>query len=84
MFKEYSYWKKRGKRGFIEFEFYRWEHILEAIRFIEGLPVYEEVPFVGMPGTPSYAPPGTKQLTLPLRRISSEAFPRFKEVHNVI
>jgi len=80
MFKEYSYWKKRGKRGFIEFEFYRWEHILEAIRFVEELPVYEEVPFIGMPGTPSYAPPGTKQLTLPLRRISSEAFPRFKEL----
>jgi hypothetical protein len=80
MFKEYSYWKGRGKRGFIEFEFFRCEQVIEAIRLIEELPVYEEVSFAGMPGTPSYAPPGAKQLTLPQRKIAPEVFPRFHEV----
>jgi hypothetical protein len=80
MFKEYSYWKERGKRGFIEFEFFRWEQVFDAIRLIEELPICEEVPFAGMPGTPSYASPGAKQLTLPQRRISPEVFPMFNEV----
>jgi hypothetical protein len=80
MFKEYNYWRERGKRGFIEFEFFRWEQVFEAIKFIEEFPVYEDVPFVGMPGTPSYAPPGAKQLFLPQRKIPPDVFSRFNEV----
>ncbi|KAI9443213.1 hypothetical protein H4582DRAFT_2118176 [Lactarius indigo] len=59
LFAEYDYWKKRGKRGFIEFEFDSWQRLFDAIRFIEELPVYKDEPFVAMPGTPSYAPPGS-------------------------
>ena len=80
LFAEYDYWKKQGKRGFIEFEFENWQRLFDAIRFIEGLPVYRDEPFVAMPGTPSYAPPGAKQLTLPLRKVSPEAFDKFNGV----
>ena len=80
LFAEYDYWKKRGKRGFIEFEFDSWQRLLDAIHFIEELPVYKDEPFVAMPGTPSYAPPGVKQLTLPLRKIPREFFERFNGV----
>jgi hypothetical protein len=80
LFAEYDYWKKRGKRGFIEFEFDNWQRLFDAIRFIEELPVYQDEPFVAMPGTPSYAPPGAKQLTLPLRKVSREVFDKFNGV----
>jgi hypothetical protein len=80
MFEEYGYWRKQGRRGFIEFKFYYWEHLDNAINFIEDLPVYQSMPFVGMPGTPSYTPPSAKQLTLPMRRIPSEACGGFHEV----
>jgi hypothetical protein len=80
MFEEHDYWRKRGGRGFIEFKFYYWEHLFNAINVIEGLPVYQDMPFDGMPGTPSYTPPGAKQLTLPLRKIPSEACVNFHEV----
>jgi len=80
MFEEYGYWRKQGRRGFIEFKFYYWEHLDNAINFIEDhLPVYQNMPFVGMPGTPSYAPPSAKQLTLPMRRIPSEVCGGFHE-----
>jgi len=42
--------------------------------------VYKDEPFVAMPGTPSYAPPGAKQLNLPLRKVSREVFDRFNGV----
>lgn len=80
MFEEYDYWRKRGGRGFIEFKFYYWEHLFNAISAIEQLPVYEEMTFVAMPGTPSYVPSSAKQLTLPLRKISSEACVNFHQV----
>jgi len=80
MFEEYDYWRKQGVRGFIEFKFYYWGHLFNAINSIEELPVYKDVLFVGMPGTPSYTPPGTKQLTLPLRKIPSEGCVNFHEV----
>ncbi|KAH9179231.1 hypothetical protein EDB89DRAFT_785075 [Lactarius sanguifluus] len=80
LFAEYDYWRKRDKRGFIEFEFDNWQRLFNAIRFIEELPVYKDEPFVAMPGTPSYAPPGAKQLTLPMRKISREVFDRFNGV----
>jgi hypothetical protein len=80
MFKEYDYWRKRDRRGFIEFKFYHWDQLFGAISFIEKLPVYDEMPFVGMPGTPSYAPPGAKQPTLPLRRLPSQGHVFFHEV----
>jgi hypothetical protein len=72
MFEEYDYWRKGIKRGFIEFKFYYWEHLFNAIKVIEGLDIYDEMPFVAMPGTPSYAPPGTKQ-SLQLRKILPES-----------
>lgn len=80
LFEEYGYWRKQGRRGFIEFKFYHWEQLFDAINFINGLPVYQEMSFVGMPGTPSYAPPSAKQLTLPLRNIASEVCAGFHEV----
>ena len=81
MFEEYDYWRKRGgRRGFIEFKFYYWEHLFNAISAIEELPVYQEKTFVAMPGTPSYVPSSAKQLTLPLRKIPSEACVNFHEV----
>lgn len=79
MFEEHDYWRKRGGRGFIEFKFYYWEHLFNAISTIEQLPVYEEVTFVAMPGTPSYVPSSAKQLSLPLRKISPEACVNFHE-----
>lgn len=85
MFEEYDYWSKRERdgRGFIEFKFYYWEHLFRAINVIEELPIYQDMPFVGMPGTPSYAPPGAKQLTLPLRKIPSEHCVNFHEVRSL-
>ncbi len=80
LFAEYDYWKKEGKRGFIEFEFDTWQRLFDAIRFIEDLPVHKDEPFVAMPGTPSYASPGAKELFLPLRKVSREIFDRFNEV----
>jgi len=80
MFEEYDYWRKRDRRGFIEFKFYHWDQLFGAISFIEKLPVDEEMPFVGMPGTPSYAPPGAKQLTLPLRRLPPQGHVLFHDV----
>jgi len=80
MFEEYGYWRKQGKRGFIEFKFYYWGQLFSAIDLIEKLTTYEEIPFVGMPGTPSYSPPGAKQLLLPLRRIPYKDCPGFHEV----
>jgi hypothetical protein len=83
MFEEYDYWRKLGARGFIELKFYYWEHLTNAIKAIEELPVYQDMPFVGRPGTPSYTPPGGKQLTLPLRKITTEHCVRFHEVRSV-
>lgn len=80
MFEENDYWRKRGARGFIEFKFYYWEHLSNAISAIEELPVYQEMTFAAMPGTPSYVPSSAKQLTLPLRKIPTEACVNFHEV----
>ena len=80
MFEECDYWRKRGGRGFIEFKFYYWEHLFNAISAIEQLPSYDEVTFVAMPGTPSYVPSSAQQLTLPLRKIPSDACVNFHEV----
>jgi hypothetical protein len=80
MFDEYAYWIKKGKRGFIEFKFYYWEQLFSTISFIEGLTPYEEAPFVAMPGTPSYNPPGAKQIPLPLRKIPPKDCTEFHEV----
>jgi hypothetical protein len=82
MFEEYDYWRKLGARGFIEFKFYYWEHLFNAIKVIEDLPVYQDMPFDGMPGTPSCTPPGAKQLTLPLRKITTEHCVSFHEVRS--
>ncbi|KAI9512409.1 hypothetical protein F5148DRAFT_1279748 [Russula earlei] len=79
MFEEYDYWRKQVRRGFIEFKFYHWDQLSSAISFIEKLSVYHTMPFVGMPGTPSYAPPSAKQLNLQLRRIPSEVHVGFHE-----
>lgn len=79
MFEERDYWRKRGGRGFVEFKFYYWEHLFNAISAIEQLPAYDEMTFVAMPGTPSYVPSSAKQLTLPLRKISSDACVNFHE-----
>lgn len=84
MFEEYDYWRKLGARGFIELKFYYWEHLFNAIKVIEELPVYQDMPFAGMPGTPSYTPPGAKQLTLPLRKITAEHCVRFHEVRSFL
>ena len=80
MFKEYGYWRKQGKRGFIEFKFYSWQQLYDAIGFIEKLDTYNESPFIGMPGTPSYSPPSVKQFPLPLRRIPPKDCAGFNEV----
>jgi len=79
MFEEYDYWRKLGVRGFIEFKFYYWEHLFNAISAIEELPLYQDMSFAAMPDTPSYVPPNAKQLTLPLRKIPSEACVNFHE-----
>ncbi|KAI0300287.1 hypothetical protein BC826DRAFT_668893 [Russula brevipes] len=34
MFEEYGYWRKQGRRGFIEFKFYYWEHLDNAINLL--------------------------------------------------
>jgi len=79
MFEEYGYWRKRGKRGFIEFKFYSWQQLDDTISFIEKLEAYGEFPFIGMPGTPSYSPPSVKQFPLPLRRIPPKDCAGFNE-----
>ncbi|KAI0061696.1 hypothetical protein BV25DRAFT_1886486 [Artomyces pyxidatus] len=75
MFKEYAYWKTKGKRGCMEFQFDRWEELYEAIKVIEAQPIYEEVPFCGMPGSPSYAGyvpgEGSVAIKLPRRRVKA-------------
>lgn len=80
MFEEYGYWRRQGKRGFIEFKFDSWRRLYDAINFIEKLDTYAEFSFIGMPGTPSYSPPNVKQFPLPLRRIPPKDCPGFNEV----
>lgn len=80
MFEEYGYWRRQGKRGFIEFKFESWRQLYDAIDFIEKLDTYAEFSFIGMPGTPSYSPPNVKQFPLPLRRIPPKDCPAFDEV----
>lgn len=80
MFEEYGYWRKQGKRGFIEFKFYFWEQLSNAIKTTEKLAPYDHVHFVAMPGTPSYNPPGVKQFPLPLRKITPTDCADFNEV----
>jgi hypothetical protein len=80
LFEEYGYWREQGKRGFIEFKFYYWPQLFNAIDLIEKLTPYQETSFVGMPGTPSYTPPGAKLPSLPLRRIPSKDCADFHEV----
>lgn len=76
MFEEYARWKGEGKRGCMEFQFDRWEQLFEAIRVIEAQTVYDEVPFTGMPGSPSYAGSipgqGDKLIKLPMRKVKVE------------
>lgn len=80
LFEEYGHWRKQGKRGFIEFKFYYWGQLFNAIDLIEKLTPYEEIHLVGMPGTPSYTPPSAKRPSLPLRRIPSKDCADFHEV----
>ncbi|KAI0304425.1 hypothetical protein B0F90DRAFT_1889627 [Multifurca ochricompacta] len=84
MFKEYSYWKKQGKRGFIEFEFDRWEQLYAAISFIEDLPIYIDAPFVGMPGTPSYAPPVRSSSPCHYAKFNEVRFMRRESAHSTL
>jgi hypothetical protein len=79
MFEEYGYWRKQGKRGFIEFKFYFWEQLSNAIKLIEALTPYDNVHFVAMPNTPSYNPPGVKPFPLPLRKIAPKDCANFHE-----
>ncbi|KAI0039676.1 hypothetical protein FA95DRAFT_1528321, partial [Auriscalpium vulgare] len=74
MFNEYEHWRYRGKRGCMEFQFDRWEELFQTIQFIEALPVYTQVPFVGMSGSPSfggYTNGVQSPIDLPLRKVVS-------------